>query len=150
MEKISGLPTEAKRTSKKWCFRSCTYIVRLLDIRLTFLNQTLFSDWPRVIVLLKMVFTCKIHQPFSLCGRSGGLIVSALDSGSSGDRGHCYVLGQDTKLAQYLSPPTQSTDKWVPATKCWGVTCHGLASHPGGVAILLAPGWPECVFTFTT
>ena len=22
-------------------------------------------------------------------------------------------------------------------TKCWGVTCDGLASHPGGVAILL-------------
>ena len=33
--------------------------------------------------------------------------------------------------------------KWVPAncqgnlTKCWRVTCDGLASHPGGVAILL-------------
>ena len=33
--------------------------------------------------------------------------------------------------------------KWVPVncqgnqTKCWGVTSDGLASHPGGVAILL-------------
>ena len=32
--------------------------------------------------------------------------------------------------------------KWIPAncqgnqTKCWGVTCDGLASHPGGVEIL--------------
>ena len=39
-----------------------------------------------------------------------------------------------------LSPPRS---KWVPAncqgnlTKCWEVTCDGLASHPGGVAILL-------------
>ena len=46
--------------------------------------------------------------------------------------GHCVVfLG------------TQG-DKWVPAncqpgnlTKCWEVTCDGLASHPGGVAILI-------------
>ena len=33
--------------------------------------------------------------------------------------------------------------KWVPANcqgnlmKCWGVTCNGLVSHPGGVPILL-------------
>ena len=27
--------------------------------------------------------------------------------------------------------------KWLPATKCWGITCDGLASHPGGVATLL-------------
>ena len=26
--------------------------------------------------------------------------------------------------------------KWVPA-KCWGVTCDGLVSHPGGIAIFL-------------
>ena len=29
--------------------------------------------------------------------------------------------------------------KWVRATKCWGVTCDELASHPGGVAF--TPSW---------
>ena len=52
----------------------------------------------------------------------------------------CCVLGQDTLLSQCLSPPRR---KWVPGncqgnlTKCWEVGCVGLASHPGGVAILL-------------
>ena len=27
---------------------------------------------------------------------------------------------------------------WGNLTNCWGVTCDGLASHPGGVEILLA------------
>ena len=51
----------------------------------------------------------------------------------------CCVLGQDTLLSQCLSPPRS---KWVPVncqgnlTKCWKVTYDGLASHPGGVAIL--------------
>ena len=48
----------------------------------------------------------------------------------------CCVFGQDTFT---LTVPL----KWVPAncqgnlTKSWGVTCDGLASHPGGVAIFL-------------
>ena len=73
-------------------------------------------------------------------------MVSALHSGSRGpgSRGLaeslCCVLGQDTLLSQCLSPPRS---KWVPGncqgnlTKCWEVTCDGLTSHPGGVAILL-------------
>ena len=43
-----------------------------------------------------------------------------------------------------LAAPLSTKEyKWVPANcqenlmKCWGVTCDGLASHPGGVAILL-------------
>ena len=69
-------------------------------------------------------------------------MVSVLDSERSGFKswpGHCVVfLGQDTLLSQCFSP---HRSKWVPAncqgnlTKCWGVTCDGLASHPGGVAI---------------
>ena len=41
-------------------------------------------------------------------------------------------------------PPSTQEYKWVPAncwgnlTSCWGVTCDGLASRPGGVEILLA------------
>ena len=60
-------------------------------------------------------------------------LVSELDSGSRG-------LEQDTLLSQCLSPPRS---KWVPANcqenlmKCCEATCDGLASHPGGVAILL-------------
>ena len=60
----------------------------------------------------------------------------------------CCVLGQDTLLSKCLFPP-RSIHYWVPAncqgklTKCWGGggggggTCDVLASHPGGVAILL-------------
>ena len=33
--------------------------------------------------------------------------------------------------------------KWVPATKCWLVTCDGLASHPGEVVILLVGFMPQ-------
>ena len=56
------------------------------------------------------------------------------------DRSLCCVLGQDTLLSQWLSPPR---GKWVPAncqgnlTKCWEVTCYGLAWHPGRIAIFL-------------
>ena len=84
-------------------------------------------------------------------------MVSALVPGSSGPgsspgRGTlCCVLGQDTV------PPSIQEYKWVPAncwgnlTKCWGVTCDGLASRPGGVEILLAAScygnqdklWPD-------
>ena len=41
-------------------------------------------------------------------------------------------------------PRSTQEYKWVPAicwgnlTNCWGVTCDGLASRPGGVEILLA------------
>ena len=52
----------------------------------------------------------------------------------------CCVLGQDTI---FIVPLSTQEYKWVPAncqgslTKCWEVTCDGVASHPGGVAILL-------------
>ena len=79
------------------------------------------------------------------CGRLGGLMVSALDSGASGlglspGRGHCVVFLGKTLT---LTVPLSTVYKWVPAN-CWGnltncreVTCDGLASCPGEVGILL-------------
>ena len=73
-------------------------------------------------------------------------MVSALDSGASGPgsspgRGHCVVFLGKT-LAQCLSPPRcingyrQIVGENL--ANCGEVTCHGLASHPGEVEILLA------------
>ena len=45
------------------------------------------------------------------------------------------VLGQDTLLSQCLSLPRSINE--CRRQNAWGVTCDGLASHPGGVAILL-------------
>ena len=66
------------------------------------------------------------------CGRRGGLVVSALDSVSRGPvssprRVICVVFLSKT---QCLSTPATSQGS---LTKCWGVTCDGLASYPGGV-----------------
>ena len=68
---------------------------------------------------------CIIIDVLEYSGRRGGLIVSALvprasGAGSSPGRGHCVgFLGKTQK-------------------NCGGMTCDGLASHPGGVEILLA------------
>ena len=65
-------------------------------------------------------------------------MVSALESAL---RGLGSISGGDTLLSQCLSP--SRSYKWVPVNwqgnlaKCWGVICNGLASHSGGVAILL-------------
>ena len=75
-------------------------------------------------------------------------MVSALAPGSSGpgsspDRGHCVVFLGKTLYSHSASLLSQEY-KWVLAncwgnlTNFWGVTCDGLASHPGGVEILLA------------
>ena len=60
------------------------------------------------------------------------------------------ALAGDTVLCSWAShftltvPLSTQEYKWVPAicwgnlTNCWGVTCDGLASRPGGVEILLA------------
>ena len=67
-------------------------------------------------------------------------MVSALDFGSSGQGssaglGYCVVfLGKTLTLTVPLSTQEYT---WVPAIKCWVVTCDGLASHPGVVVILL-------------
>ena len=53
----------------------------------------------------------------------------------------CCVLGQDTLLSQCLSPPRSinrgTSELSGKPDEILGVTCDGLASHPGGVAILL-------------
>ena len=54
--------------------------------------------------------------------------------------GHCFVFLDKTV---YSLSTQEYTCMWVPVncqgnlTKCWGVSCDGLASHPGGVAIFL-------------
>ena len=59
--------------------------------------------------------------------------------------GHCVVFLGKT-LYSHSASLHPGVYKWVPAncqgnlTKFWEVTCNGLASHPGGVAILLGCG----------
>ena len=75
-------------------------------------------------------------------------MVSALVPGSSGPGSSpglehlCCILGQDTLLSQCLSPPRSINgyQRIVEEnlTNCWGVSCDGLASLPGGVEVLLA------------
>ena len=74
-------------------------------------------------------------------------MVSALVHGLSGPGSS---PGRDTALCSWarhftLTVPLSTQEyKWVPVicwgnlTNCWGVTCDGLASRPGGVEILLA------------
>ena len=70
---------------------------------------------------------------------------------SSTDRAvRVRALAGDTVLCSWarhftLTVPLSTKEyKWVPVicwgniTNCWGVTCDGLASRPGGVEILLA------------
>ena len=70
---------------------------------------------------------------------------------SSPDRAvRVRALARDSVLCSWarhftLTVPLSTQEyKWVPAncwgnlTNCWGVTCDGLASRPGGVEILLA------------
>ena len=73
-------------------------------------------------------------------------MVSALNSGSKGPGSRPGLVIMLCSWAKHftltVSLSTQEY-KWVPAnyqgnlTKCWEVTCDGLASHPGGIAILL-------------
>ena len=73
-------------------------------------------------------------------------MVSAPDSGSRGpgsSPGRVIVLCSWERHFTLTVPLSTQEYKRVPAncqgnlTKCWEVTCDGLASHPGGVAILL-------------
>ena len=73
-------------------------------------------------------------------------MVSAIDSGSRGpdsSPGGVMVLCSWAKHCTLTAPLSTHEGKWVSencqgnVTKCWEVTCDGLASHPGGEAILL-------------
>ena len=77
-------------------------------------------------------------------------MVSALDSGSRGpgsSPGRAIVLCSWARHLTLTVPLSTQEYKWVPAncqgnlTKCQGITCDGLASHPGGEAILLVTSW---------
>ena len=66
----------------------------------------------------------------------GGLVVSTLDSGSRGPGSSpCRVIVLCSWARHFTLTVPLSTQGNL--TKCWGVTCDGLASHPGGVAIFL-------------
>jgi len=90
---------------------------------------------------------CRFKAASQTLWRHGGLMVRR----SSPEQAvHIQALARDTVLcswARYLTlivPLSTQEYKWVPAN-CWGnltncgrMTCDGLASHPGGVEILLA------------
>ena len=66
-------------------------------------------------------------------------MVSVLDSRSSGpgsSPGRVIVLCSWARHFTLTVPLSTQEYKLVLA-KCWGVTCDGLASHPGGIAIFL-------------
>ena len=76
-------------------------------------------------------------------------MVSALDSGTCGPgsspgRGHRVVFLGKTLYSSFTVRLSTQVYKWGPAncwgnlTNCGGVTCNGLASHPGKVEILPA------------
>ena len=73
------------------------------------------------------------------CGRRGGLVVSALYSGSRGpgsSPGRAIVLCSWARHFTLTVPLSTQECKWVPEncqgnlTECWGVTCDGLLSIP--------------------
>ena len=73
--------------------------------------------------------------------RRDGLVVSALDSGSRGlgsSPGRVVVLCSWARQFTLTVPPSTQEYKWVPTTSQGNLTnCDVLASHLGGVAILL-------------
>ena len=78
--------------------------------------------------------------------KRGVLGFSVLDSGSRGpgsSPGRPIALCPWARQFTVIVSLSTQEYKWVPAnchgnlTKCWEVTCDGLASHPGGLAILL-------------
>ena len=102
---------------------------------------------------VQMAYTMQIVMQllYINSGRRGGLVVSALDSGSTGpgsSPGRVIVLCSCARHFTLTEPLSTQEYKWVPAncpgnlTNCWEVTCDGLASHPsGGVAIFLVASW---------
>ena len=113
-------------------------------------NLTLWIGWSKVPYLICQSSPCskKVLQMWR-CGRRGGLMVSALDSGASGSGSGepwpgtlCCVLGQDTLLSPCHSPPRSINGYHQIVgenlTNLREVTCDGLASRPGEVEILLA------------
>ena len=119
------------------------------------ISSQIFSDWCPVSskevywhMCVLVVWALNMTPSHLFGGRRGGLVVSALYSGSRGPGsspapGRVIVLFSWARHFTLTVPPSTQEYKWVPAncrgnlTKYWEVTCDGLASHPGGVAILL-------------
>ena len=116
------------------------------------LNPCLSSIFLAVLVpfwITSFVFfptSVNCYLRFTLTERRGGLVVSVPASGSRGpgsSPGRVIVLCSWARHFILTLPLSTQEYKWVPAncqgnlTKCWRVTCDGLASHSGGVAILL-------------
>ena len=115
--------------------------------------STLFS-----LTCFSIIFSSKYknwkslaHDAIFISLGSGGTVASWLLHSSLDQVVRVRALAGDTMLcsqARHLTltvPLSTQVYKWVPAN-CWGnltncgeVTCDGLASHPGGVEILLAP-----------
>ena len=89
----------------------------------------------------KRSFRCCVWPcPTSWCCTWGNLIASSL-LGQNCPRNFrrkslCCVLGHYNKLSQCSSVDPRLTEsaatRWYNLTKCWWVTCDGLASYPGG------------------
>ena len=88
----------------------------------------------------------KVLALYCCVERRGGLVISTLDSGSRGlgsSPGRAIAFCSWARHFTLTVPLSTQEYKWVQANcqgnqmKCWEVTCDGLASHPGGVAILL-------------
>ena len=114
------------------CFRA--FMLLLLSCLLTIFSQ------------LSILTFIKYGVLHSTPWRRAGLVVSALDSGWRGpgsSPSRVIVLCSWARHFTLTVPLSTQEYKWVPAncqgnlTKCWEVTCDGLAFHPGGVVILL-------------
>ena len=95
--------------------------------------------------LAKLAVAMNYSSVCFACRRRGGLVVSAHKSGSRGpvsSPGWVTVLCSWARYFTLTVPLSTQEYKWVPAncqgnlTKYWEVTCDGLASHSGGVAII--------------
>ena len=102
--------------------------------------------WPRNITQKKIGQLMSSH----LDRLVGGAVASWLVRSSTDRAVRGRALAGDTVLCSWarhftLTVPLSTQEyKWVPVIcwgnlpNCWGVTCDGLASRPGGVEILLA------------
>jgi len=100
-----------------------------------------------ILVDLSAIFSA---SPLVMCFFGGGAVASWLVRSFPERAVRVRALTGDTVLcswARHLTlrvPLSTQVYKWVPPncwgnlTNCRGVTCNGLASHPGGVEILLA------------
>ena len=112
-------------------YKRCSYMYMLLPRR-SLLKPPTYSN---ITLLIKSM---------------GGAVASWLVRSSPDRAVRVQALAGDIVLCSWArqftptAPLSTQEYKWVPAncwgnlTNCWGVTCDGLASRPGGVEILLA------------